>query len=180
MQALIPRLRTERLLLREPRSEDFEGFAAHLADPLANEYTPGVVAERRVSFRHFAASAGYWVLTGAGWWMLELLATGEVVGTVGAFFRETALDPASPRPLELGWSVYRAHWRQGFAGEAAAAALAHALPAHRPARVIAHIDGANLASIAVSRRLGMRYEGEVDFYGGRVGRYALPDAALAP
>jgi RimJ/RimL family protein N-acetyltransferase len=107
------------------------------------------------------------MLNGAGWWGVELQGTGKLVGTVGAFFRETSPE------LELGWTVYRRFWRQGFASEAAAAALAYALEAHRRRRAIAHISSTNAASIGVSEKIGMRYEADVDLYTETVARYAV-------
>ena len=84
---------------------------------------------------------------------------------VGAFFRETNIGKGRDADLEVGWSTYRDAWNRKFAREAAGAALAWAVEEHDPARVIAHIDKENLASIAVSRALGMKPAGTVDFYG---------------
>ena len=72
-----------------------------------------------------------------------------------------------------GWTVFRKHWRQGIATEAARAASAYAFERHGVDHVIAHIDPKNLPSVRVSERLGMRYEGEVDFYTEKTGRYVL-------
>lgn len=165
--SVVPRIETARLLLRAFRRSDFEGYAAHLADPVAQAHLQGVV-DRRTAWRTFAAASGFWMLDGAGWWAVEWRDRGEVVGTVGAFFRETA-----PEALELGWSVYRPFWGQGFATEAARAALELALTAHARRRAIAHIDATNVASVRVAERLGMRYETDVELYGALCRRYAI-------
>ncbi len=163
---VIPRIRTRRLLLREYRVSDFDAYADSVADPIAQKYTAGVV-DRRTAWRMFAAGMGYWVLHGAGWWAIENTETGEVVGTVGAFFRDVQPD------LEIGWSLYRRFWGNGFATEAASAALEHGLAAHGRKRAIAHIDHENTASFRVSERLGMRYEEDVDLFGIRTRRFAI-------
>jgi RimJ/RimL family protein N-acetyltransferase len=162
----IPRIATDRLLLREFRMADFDAYAENLADPEATKFLSGV-SDRRTAWRLFSSGAGSWVLNGKGWWALELRETGEVVGTVGAFVRETAPD------VELGWTLYRRFWRRGYASEAAKAALQYSLDVYGASRVIAHITPANTASIGVSLKLGMTDEGEVDFYGERISRYAL-------
>ena len=162
----IPRLTTARLLLREFRAADFDGYAENMADPEATKFLSGTV-DRRTAWRMFLAAAGSWVLQGAGWWSVEVRETGEVVGDVGAFVRDTSPD------FEIGWTLYRRFWGQGFAIEAAKAALAFTLEGHRAKRVIAHITAANTASVAVSQRLGMKYEADVDFFGESLGRYAL-------
>jgi RimJ/RimL family protein N-acetyltransferase len=162
----IPRLRTERLLLREPREADFDAFAENHADPLATEFLAGTI-DRRAAFRIFVGALGHWMLRGAGWWAVELVETGEFIGMVGAFYRER------PSDLELGWTLIRRFWRRGFASEAAAAALAFGQERLGAPRIIAHIDAKNIASAGVAERLGMRFEGEVDFFGEQVGRWAI-------
>lgn len=162
----VPRIATERLLLREPRMVDFDDYPANLADPLASEHLAGPV-ERRAAWHSFAAACGSWMLQGAGWWGIELRATGKLVGTVGAFFREGAPD------LEIGWTVYRRFWGKGFATEAATAAIAYGLRAYSQTRAVALIAGANTASVRVSEKLGMRYDKDIDFYGKPIGRYVL-------
>lgn len=166
----VPRVRTSRLLLREVQLSDFDAYAENMADPVAMEHLSGVL-DRRHAWRAFAAQAGFWMLQGAGWWGVELSGTGALVGSVGAFFRETSPD------LELGWTIYRRHWGQGFATEAAAAALAFARAAYPDRRVVAHISKENGASIAVSRHLGLSYAGDVSLYGETIGLYTLARSA---
>lgn len=171
----IPRLSTERLLLREFRRGDFEAFGSYYSDDVAMAFLGGVV-DRRTAWRLFSAGAGGWVLNGAGWWAIELRSTGELVGQVGAFFREHQFVPSGVEELELGWTVARSHWRQGIAKEAMTAVLAHVLERHSGHPVIAHIDPSNVASIAVSRALGMTYDRDIDFYGHPCARYVLDRA----
>lgn len=165
----VPRVRTARLLLREFRREDFDAFAANMADPIAMEHLNGVL-DRRGAYRVFAGAMGYWMLEGAGWWAIELEAERAIVGTVGAFYRERPCD------LEVGWTIFRPYWRRGIASEAAAAALEFGFTRLGERRAIAHIDAGNAASVGVSQKLGMQYEGEVDFFGQKTGRYAIARA----
>ena len=146
---------------------DFGVYAANLADPTATKFMLGP-ADRRAAWRAFAAQTGSWFLNGGGWWAVEKQEGGAVVGTVGAFFRET-----TEADVELGWSLYPAHWGQGFATEAAAAALRYALDTHGARPIVAHILADNVASIGVSKHLGMKYEADVDFYGEPIGRYVI-------
>lgn len=163
----IPRITTARLFLREFQMRDFDAYAANLADPVATKFMTGP-HDRRAAWRSFAAQTGSWLLNGGGWWAVEQREGGVVVGTVGAFFRETAEDV-----VELGWSLYPPYWGQGFATEAAMAALQFAIDTHEARRVVAHIAAKNVASIGVSKHLGMKYEADVDFYGEPIGRYVF-------
>ncbi len=130
--------------------------------------------ERRDAWRMFAASAGTWSFDGAGWWAVELAATGEVVGTCGAFYREPHPERETRGDeLELGWAIFPSFRRRGFAKEAAEAALAFGRDTVGAPRVIAHIAAQNAASIRVSERIGMQFEREVAFYGARMRLYAV-------
>lgn len=166
----VPRLTTERLVLRELRAQDFEAYAAFMADPVATNFlahTP----DRRVAWRMFASLSGQWLLTGAGWWGIELAEAGEIVGTVGAFFRESEIGKGADAVLEIGWTVYRAHQRRGYATEAARAVLAHGLAHHDVGRVIALVGTENVASSRVALAIGMVHDGETMFGEHPVIRY---------
>jgi len=147
-------------MLREYRREDFDVFAAHLADPVSAAHL--VPADRQAAWRIFCSQAGLWLIHGAGWWAVEEKATGRLVGSVGAFFREDSTV------MELGWNTYRAFWGQGFATEAAAAALHHAFESRREPTVRAVIASSNESSLRVAKRLGLTYEAETEIYGKAV------------
>lgn len=159
----VPIIHTERLLLREYRREDFDAFAAHCADPVSSAHIGP--ADRQAAWRIFCSHAGLWLIHGAGWWAVEEKASGRLVGTVGAFFREDATV------LELGWNTYRAVWGQGFANEAAAAALHHAFETRREPKVRALIASGNASSLRVAGRLGLTYEAHTEIHGKAVGMY---------
>lgn len=161
--ASVPRLYTERLLLREYRRNDFDAFAAHLADPVSSAYLATV--DRDTAWRIFSSQAGLWLLDGAGWWSVEERQTGQLVGSVGAFFREKSTV------MELGWNTYSAFGGKGLGSEAAAAALTYAFEVRREPKVQALIASANEASLRVGKRLGLTYEGETELHGKVIGSY---------
>jgi len=167
----VPRLHTERLLLREYRREDFDDFAAHCADPVSAAHL--VPADRSAAWRIFCSQAGLWLLHGAGWWAVEEKETGRLVGSVGAFFREGSTV------MELGWNTYRAFWGQGFANEAVAAAVQHAFETRAEPTVRALIAPANESSLRVARRLGLSHEADTEIYGKAVGIYSRARESLA-
>jgi RimJ/RimL family protein N-acetyltransferase len=125
--------------------------------------------DRRASWQKLAALNGMWTLTGAGWWGVEH--DGQLIGTVGAFFRETMIERGADADLELGWTIFPDHRRRGLAVEASRAALAYGFSRHAVKRAIAHVAPTNVASVGVCKSLGMSLEGEVDFYGTPSVRY---------
>ena len=152
-----PRLVTPRLVLRGYERRDFEAYAENAADPEANVFMSGAT-DRRQAWRSFCAGIGMWQLDGAGWWSVTL--DDAMIGTVGAFYRETA-----PDLVEVGWTIFRRSWRQGFAREAASVALDFAFRELKATRVIAYVAPGNVASIAVTRSIGMTPVGDASFYG---------------
>jgi RimJ/RimL family protein N-acetyltransferase len=160
----VPYLRTDRLLLREFRQSDFDAYAVNQADPVVMQHEGGPL-DRRTAWRQFAAGAGTWMLQGTGWWAISHGETGIFAGVVGLFYRDGFTD------LEIGWTIMRRFWRQGFASEAAAEALRFARHARGADRVVALINPANVASIGVARRIGMHHEADVPFCDGRTGQW---------
>lgn len=169
--ATIPRITTDRLLLREARRTDFDAYATILMDP-KRRMPPGPV-DRRTAWRHFIAMQGSWMLDGIGWWTMEDRETGAFVGNVGTFLREPPPGPNDEGELEVGWSLAEAFRGRGLATEGARAMVAHVIAGWKPPRLIAHVDHDNPPSIRVAEKLGMVYEREVDFYDVRLRRYVL-------
>lgn len=163
--ASVPYLHTARFVLREYRREDFDLFADHLADPESSAHLG--LADRPTAWRIFSSQAGLWLLHGAGWWAIEDKQTGQLVGTVGAFYREQSTV------IEMGWNTYRAFWGKGIANEAAAAALAYVFEIRHEPKVRALIGAGNESSRRVAERLGMRYEMETELHGKAIGCYMI-------
>ncbi len=159
----VPRLRTQRLTLREYRPEDFDAFAANLTNPAATRFLGS--SDRLSAWRLFCGHAGLWLLQGAGWWTVEAREPGRAVGTVGAFFRQDLSG------IEIGWITYPRYWGRGYAREAAAAAIRYALEVRGEPHVRALIDPENVRSIRVAHGLGMRHDADIDLHGKALGRY---------
>ncbi|MBP7000019.1 GNAT family N-acetyltransferase [Amaricoccus sp.] len=141
-----PVLRTARLTLRPHRLDDFAPFAAFFASDAAR-FVGGPLREPRVWFG-FGADVGSWTLMGFGAWAVEETATGVFVGQVGlnkpSFFPER----------EIGWIVFPAFQRRGYAREAACAARDYAFGILGWETAVSYIDRDNAASIALARSLG--------------------------
>lgn len=159
----VPHLQTERLTLREYRRDDFDLFADHLVNSESSVHLGS--ADRQTAWRIFSSHAGLWLIHGAGWWAVEDKQTCQLVGNVGAFFREQSTV------LEMGWNTYRAFWGKGIANEAAAAVLNYALEVRREPKVRALITSGNESSRRVAERLGMTYEMETELYGKAISSY---------
>jgi RimJ/RimL family protein N-acetyltransferase len=143
---IAPTLRTERLTLRPHTMADWEPIAAFFESDAAT-YVGGPLPRRR-SWFVFGADVGSWDLLGFGAWAIDETATGAFIGQVGL-----NKPPHFPE-REIGWIVFPAFQRRGFATEAACAARAFAYGTLGWSTAVSYVDRDNGASIATARRLG--------------------------
>jgi RimJ/RimL family protein N-acetyltransferase len=142
-----PTLETQRLTLRPQQPQDFEPWAAFMADEPSTRYLGGVQS-RSQAWRGFMTVAGAWSMTGFAMFSVIEKQTGRWVGRLGPW------APADWPGTEVGWGVAREYWGRGYATEGAAAAIDWAFDTLGWTEVIHCIDPANLASQNVARRLG--------------------------
>ncbi len=151
-----PVLRTDRLILRGWRAEDFEPYAAMLGDSetarfITRRGRPYSAAE---AWAETAFMIGHWQLRGFGMFVIEARDGGAFLGRVGP------LRPEGWPTTEIGWALAPGARGHGFATEAAAASAAWALRTLRPDRLISVIHPDNRSSQQVALRLGGRRTGE--------------------
>jgi RimJ/RimL family protein N-acetyltransferase len=90
--------------------------------------------------------ARHGICIGAIW----LKSARQIIGLAGLQQHDDGL-------FELGWWVWKAHWRQGFASEAALACVEHARAVMQLDCLVAIIDPPNIASRRVAEKIGMRH-----------------------
>jgi RimJ/RimL family protein N-acetyltransferase len=153
-------LTTDRLLLRPWLDADREPWAAMSADPEVMRYFPAMLTREESDAFVDRARQGF-AERGWGWFALEERATGAFAGVAGlAPVRfETHFTPA----VEIGWRLARPAWGQGFATEAARAAVTFAFGELGLDEVVAIAVPANERSLAIMRRLGMTHDPADDF-----------------
>ncbi len=155
-------LHTQRLLLREWRDTDREPFAAMSADaevmrflmPIADS-DAWIDRQRRHQAEH-----------GICFWPVALARSGAFIGSVGLVPvpYHTHYTPA----VEVGWRLARDFWGQGYATEAAEAALRFGFERLGLREIVANTAVDNAASQRVMRRLGMVRDPADDFDHPRV------------
>ncbi|HEX9372557.1 MAG TPA: GNAT family N-acetyltransferase [Roseiflexaceae bacterium] len=146
-------LETPRLILRPLRPDDLDVLYSILSDPITMSFWPAPFSgeqvqawiERAIAHEHEH---------GFGRRAVVLKTSGELIGDCG--LRRAELDGAIEN--DLGYILFRDHWRRGYAAEAAAACLAHGFGALRLDRICANMPADHLASRRVAERIGMRLE----------------------
>jgi RimJ/RimL family protein N-acetyltransferase len=163
----IPSVETERLVLRAFRDGDLDAYAAISADAEVMRYIgSGQTVDRRTAWRTMAGFNGHWSLRGCGMWAIKRKSDGAFIGRAGLHH-----PPYWPE-LEVGWQLARDAWGQGFAREAARAALDHARRAMQRQRLVSFIQPGNQRSTRVALALGAAPEGRIDLLGQPVDVYA--------
>jgi ribosomal-protein-alanine N-acetyltransferase len=121
----------------------------------ADAVGPRNVAQTMHILAEFVA---HWARHGFGWWFLHERATGDFVGEVGLQRTEINDEPV----VEVGWTLLSTHWGQGFATEAATAALTHGFGSLGLDEIVSFTMTQNTASRRVMARLDMTYDHDID------------------
>jgi RimJ/RimL family protein N-acetyltransferase len=153
-------IETERLILRPWKDTDRAPFIAMSADPAVMEPLGGVLSEAD-ALADIARRQALIDLYGFGRWVVERRADGAFIGVVGLAPVHKSLP--LPAGFEMGWRLARDAWGQGFATEAAKAAIRDGFERGGLVEVFAFTSPPNLRSQAVMERIGMQRTPSLDF-----------------
>lgn len=153
-------IETARLILRNWRASDLEPWVAMNADPEVMRYFPAVQT-REESEGMMARNRDHIDREGFGLWAVERKEAGDFLGFTGLMTLK-APNPLAPG-VEAGWRLARHAWGQGYASEAAAAALKDGFERLGLDRIVAFTATPNLPSQAVMTRIGMVRREDLDF-----------------
>lgn len=148
-----PTLRTSRLVLRPWRETDRAPFASLNADPEVRRFFPSLQT-RAESDASADFLASQFDRTPYGPWVVEVPGVTSFAGFVGPW--EVNFDVPPRGRVEIGWRLARACWGNGYATEAAKAALDFAFGPCGLEQIVAFVVPGNSASRAVMDRIGLR------------------------
>jgi len=152
---------TERLVLRDWRGDDWAEFFRHTNTPavmrwLGGELDAAGMAAQRERVEGSARRNGFC------FWVVERQADGALLGFCG-LKRADAPGSTVSGAVEIGWRLREDAWGQGYAREAATAALDLAFDRFGAEEVVALTVEGNAASWGLMHRLGMRLREELDY-----------------
>ena len=148
------RIETRRLALRPPASDDFEALLEIFGQPAMFRYSERGAMGAEDAWGLLLRHAGQWLLSGYGAFAVEEKATGQLVGLAGLSDFRRQLGPAFDGAPEITWSVATRAQGQGYATEAAAAALDWQQANFGAQRTVCLIHRDNAASLRVADKLG--------------------------
>ena len=153
-------IESDRLVLRPAVDADRDAIAVLNAHPKVGEWLGGV-RDRLESDAFVDRVQAHELQHGFGFWVVERKAGRRLIGMTGIWW--VPPEMAMPDTVEIGWRFHPNAWGQGYATEAASAALAYGFGVLNLPEIIAFTARTNLASQAVMRRIGMIPAPERDF-----------------
>jgi len=156
----VPRLETDRLVLREFLDRDRAPFAALNADARVMEHFPNALT-RGESDELVDRIGRHWAEDGVGLWAVERRDDGAFLGFTG--LASPRFEAAFTPCVEVGWRLAAEAWGHGYATEAARAALAFGFEVRGLSEILSWTVPANLRSRAVMERIGMTHDPADDF-----------------
>ena len=161
-------LHTSRLSLRQWRESDRDSFAALSSDPEVMRCFPSVLSRAESDA---LVDRCMDAIDERGWGLWAVDRDGEFLGFTGLAiptFEADFLPQGQETAIEVGWRFSRSAWGQGFATEAATAALDFAFSTLGVEEVLSFAATLNVRSQRVMERLGMSRDIRADFDHPRV------------
>ena len=155
-----PTIHTERLVLRRWKEQDGDAFAAINSDPEVMEHFPGVLS-REESDQMILRMELHFEEFGYGLWAVDIRWADRLIGFCGLSVPtfHTHFTPA----VEIGWRFARDVWGNGYATEAARAAVDFGFEHADLEQILSWTIPANERSQGVMTRLGMERAPDLDF-----------------
>ncbi len=148
-------LTTDRLVVRRFDFDDVDAFLAYRNDPDVARFQGWSLPYDRIDAEILAIEMANAPLFRLGEWTQLALGTIEdpktLIGDIGV--RIEALEPTA----EIGFTIARTHWGNGYGAEALDAVVAHLLDEIDLVRAVAFTHQANLAAQRSLERAGLRY-----------------------
>ncbi len=152
---------SQRLILREWKTEDLAPFVLINQDPLVMEHMPALLSkEESTAFRdrivaHFQEHS-------FGLYACETKDTHEFIGYVGLqqYTQKTHFAPT----VEIGWRLSSQHWGKGYATEAAKLVLDKGFREFNLPEIVSLTIPANVPSQRVMQKLGMHHDPKDNFH----------------
>ncbi len=146
-------------MLRRWRSDDVKPFAAMFNDPEVMRYIGSgdtrTVEQAAASILTFER---VWEENHYGLFAVELMASNQLIGFTG--LADPTFLPEIMPAVEIGWRFARQSWGNGYATEAARAALDFGLAELGLPEIVSIHQVGNNASSRVMQKLGMRFDRE--------------------
>lgn len=152
---------TDRLILRDWREDDWAEFFRVTNTPAVMRWLGGVLDDEGMAKQRARVEACR-AANGFCFWATERKADRAILGFCG-LKRADAPGSSVTGEVEIGWRLREDAWGQGYAREAATAALGLAFARFGAREVVAITVAGNAPSWGLMKRLGMRRREDLDY-----------------
>lgn len=157
-------IQTERLILRAQQPDDLQWQLEWLNTLAVMQHLGGLRTAAEVS-AGFARNASAWAQGEPSFRTVTLRDGHTIIGKCGLSRIEEEFAPAPIKGgIQIGWSLAEPFWGQGFASEAARAALAHEFEARDTPGIWAQTSDSNAASTKLMSRLGLIRRPDLSYF----------------
>lgn len=144
-------IETDRLILREYISDDFDTLFEIVSDAETMQHYPASFDEEKT--RHWINwNLENYVKYGFGLWAVVLKETGEFIGDCGV----TMQNIDGEMLPEIGYHIHKKHWRKGFAKEAAGAVRDWVFLNTQYDAIYSYMKYTNTGSYSTALAIGMK------------------------
>jgi [ribosomal protein S5]-alanine N-acetyltransferase len=153
----VPRLKTDRLLLRRLKNTDAKNLFHYAKNPNVTRYTMWEAHKAIQDSTQFIESIALKAYEDGVPEPLEiefLEDPGKIIGTVGCFWVSQSNDS-----MELAYAIGEKHWGKGIIKEASAKLLSYVFANFSVERIQCRCKAENEASLRVMEKLGFNKEG---------------------
>lgn len=148
------RVETSRLWLRKPTMDDAEDWLEMRSDPQVMQFIPRPLATSIGDVQDLIKMIlDFWEKGERFNWVIEEKASGKSIGMAG--FVNISHEH---KRAEIGYSLNRAYYRQGFMQEALLALIDFGFNQFNLHSIFAIVDEQNLPSLTILEKLGFRKE----------------------
>lgn len=165
---LVPTIQTRRLKLRAHSSSDLATCLQLWTDPQVYRPIGGKAATEQEAWWRILRYRGLWEVLGYGYWVIEDLATGKMIGEIGFADFKRELPTSMGGVPEAGWVLSSQFHGLGFASEALQAILKWADSVAKFDRTFCIINPENKVSIHLARKGGYQSVATVQYLGHEV------------
>lgn len=166
-------LETPRLILRYFTSRDLDALIPILGDPQVMQFSIIGVHNQQQIRQFIEQRLLSYLEPGFGLYALIHKQNQDLIGYCGFFVQSIKQQ----KEVEVGYRLATKYWGQGLATEAANAVCEYGKQRFNFKRFVCLIEPANTRSIRVAKKLGMKLEKKIIYYGLNVEMYSINSSA---
>ncbi len=152
-------LETNRLYLKEFHISDADKMFLLNSDPKVIQFTGDRAFNNLEETIELIQNYDHYKIYGFGRWSVFLKETHEYIGWCGLKYTKEKDE------YDIGFRFFKEHWNKGYATESALACIDLGFTKFKMNKIIGRAMSANIGSVKVLEKMGLKFEKNFDFDG---------------